>query len=176
MKKELESGKKNNNIFLTFKFGDSKTAITKKLAKLEKEGKVSVDANNKYYYEFVFNEFEFNNAKAYFSMKYNKNELYQLNMIIEPNEMWNTLENSSAVLFLSLHNIYKENYGTPIYYRTNPLDHSEVRWINCNQEIKIVQKLHNVTLSYTDKPIEIKLENKKESELKNKIKSKKNDI
>jgi len=173
LKKEINSEKKNNDTFLIFKFGDSNSEVLKKFKQLEKEGKVKVDENKSLYYEFVFDEYEFKNAVAYFNMQFSEGKLYKLTLIVESQKPRNTY---TILLFHDLSDLYRKKYGDPDYYNTDALKNYEIRWIDGNQEIKIVQRINDVVVTYIDKTIEIKLETENQNKLENEIKSTVDDI
>ncbi len=185
VEQELNSGLRNDDIFMTFKFGDSENDVNTKFKRLKDNGKITLDDKKRYTYEFVFDEFEFNNGHATFLLKYHNNKLYQFRIIVKPNDDMKALggsENSeflqtkSEGLFYSLAMLYMEKFGHQIRRRNALFKTKDCFWINGNREIEISLSSGFVNVIYTDLSSLRRMEEEKKNKLRNEAKVTKKDI
>lgn len=185
VEQELNSGVRNDDIFMTFKFGDSENDVNTKFKRLKDNGKITLDDKKRYTYEFVFDEYEFNNGYATFSQKYHNNKLYQFRIMVEPYDDMKALGGNGSSEFLQIKSegllynlamLYMEKFGVPIERRNVLLKTKNKIWINGNREIKISLGSGFVNVIYTDLSSLRRMEEKKKNKLRNEAKVTKNDI
>ena len=159
VEQELNSGIKNDDIFMTFRFGDSKNTVKNKFHKLRQEGKISLNDYREYEYKFVFNEYEMTNGYASFSQKFHNGKLYKFRMMVKPHDdmkefgssaSYKMVQLKSESLFNNLSILYMDKYGSPIS-RKNTLNNKDDRfWIDGNRQIEISLADGFVNIFYTD--------------------------
>ena len=158
LEEELSSGHKVNDIFLTFKFGDSKSEVNNKFSQLKDEGKLYLDENLHYTYRFVFDDY-FNIGYATFSQKYHNDKLYEFRMMVKPHDDMKDLGGSGSAdylqlksesLLISLATLYMDKYGLPISKDNILFDTEDEFWLNGNREIKLSLSNGFVNILYRD--------------------------
>ncbi len=186
VEQELNSGVINDDIFLIFKFGDSENDVNAKFEQLKKEhGKITLDDKRRYTYEFVFDEYDFNNGYATFSPIYHNNMLYKFKMRVEPYDVmedlggsgsYELLQTSSESLLYNLAMIYMEKFGVPIEKSSILFNTKDFFWINGNREIKISLGSGFVNVIYTELSVLSRMEEQKKNKLRNEAEVTKKDI
>lgn len=185
VEQELNSGVRNDDIFMTFKFGDSENDVNTKFKRLKDNGKITLDYKKRYTYEFVFDEYELNNGYATFSQNYHNNKLYQFRIMVEPYDDMKDLggrgsseflQTKSKGLLYNLAMLYMKKFGVPIEKRNVLLKTKDHIWINGNREIKISLGSGFVNVIYTDLSSLRHMEEEKKNKLRNEAKITKKDI
>lgn len=162
VEQELSSGAKNNDIFLSFRLGDSKGTVSTKLNNLNREGKISLNDNGKYVYEFAFDENDVLNGYATISTHFHNNSLYEFSMTVNPSnfimhtlagrESKESLQNYYMILQSNLATLFMNKYGEPIKFN-NYYDTNNYFWIDGNREIRISLGDRIVNIVYIDLPV-----------------------
>jgi len=161
IEKELSLGIRNDTIFLGLTFGMTEKEFNNKLQSLKKEGKIYLNDNNYYEYEFSLE----NNAKgeATFNTDYFENKLYELAVIVKSDDL--IFGTSTLLLKLNLRMIYSSKYGYgSCLEKESILDNNskDYIWINGNRMIEMNSGINSVIIFYTD----LMAKNKKEAQMK----------
>ncbi len=176
IEKELNSGVINNEIFMTFSFGDTENLVTEIFRKLKNDGKLFINDKRNYSFTFVFDEYEFNNGYATFSQKYHNDKLYEFRLMVFPHDDMKSLGGSgsaeflqtkSEVLLYNLAMLFMEKYGVPIEINNAILDSKDFYWVSGNREIKISMGNNFVNIFYTDLKAINQIEQKKKNKMLN---------
>lgn len=164
VEQELSKNQNTNEIFMTFKLGDTKQTVEKKFRLLIKQNKIKADATRELYYVMDFFGYGLFNARVTFSADYYDNKLYKFILIAEPKQRLST--SSSELLFNNVFHLYYEKYGFPQFFGKIS-DNYNPRWIENNREIRIkhTEIVEEVRIIYTDKRVE-KLADAKEKKEK----------
>ena len=186
---EIESGKRIDDIFLGFKFGFTEKETNKHWKELLLEDKIYLDDKNRYCYDFIFSEYDWQIAVATFQTEYYEDKLYKLTLKVKyKNSLIDDYELNQSSLLQQLKLLYVRKYTSqnkifPIEV-INVLNKEEQYWIDGNKEIKISPTYYTeVNVTYTDLiPLQkIKLKEKEEKDIKKekskeKVKQTKSDI
>jgi len=184
LEEELSSGHKVNDIFLTFKFGDSKSEVNNKFSQLKDEGKLYLDENLHYTYRFVFDDY-FNIGYATFSQKYHNDKLYEFRMMVKPHDDMKDLGGSGSAdylqlksesLLISLATLYMDKYGLPISKDNILFDTEDEFWLNGNREIKLSLSYGFVNILYRDLSTLKSIEEERKEKILDEAKKTKEDI
>ena len=184
LEEELSSSRKVNDIFLTFKFGDSKSEVNNKFSQLKDEGKLYLDENLHYTYRFVFDDY-FNIGYATFSQKYHNDKLYEFRMMVKPHDDMKDLGGSGSAdylqlksesLLISLATLYMDKYGLPISKDNILFDAEDYFWLNGNREIKLSLSYGFVNILYRDLSTLKSIEEERKEKILDEAKKTKEDI
>ncbi|MDB4125670.1 hypothetical protein N9597_00120 [Candidatus Marinimicrobia bacterium] len=135
---------KINDIFLGFKFGDSKNEVENKLSNLYDEGKIYLNDNYQYAYLFKDEHSEYFNAESTIKFEYHNDKLYSLSLFVNPTSGINDYQR------LQLHTIYTKLFIKYVHkYILN--DYEEENYIEPDKPIRY----------YFDGNCQVKLEYKK---------------
>ena len=143
-KQELNSGIKNDTIFLDFAFGMTEDQVNKKLSQLLESGKISAP-NKSYEYKFTFDYPK--EAIATFRTEYFNGKLYEFTLKIDADD-----QTEAEIIQLKLVSLYMQKYGSPIKVPSvlNETE-SDYLFINGNRQIEICYPLYGtVFIDYTD--------------------------
>ena len=167
--KNLNSGIRSDDIFMTFKLGDSKEVVKNKFRQLEKDNILYLNKNNEYEYEMKIDDHT--NTIATFSTKYHNDKLYHFDLMLDTKEDVFSKGTTLSIISFYLTEIYKQKYGS--------YDHLEdwlvgtglnYYWIDNNREISIKGMITKIFISYIDKGIELEIDENKKEENKTKKK------
>lgn len=162
VQEELATGKKNDTIFLNFKFGMSEKQLNKRFDDLKSQGKIygfrKVEGrsflNRKFFYRGYIYDFTLDSMihKTIISNGFYNDSLYAMAV---------TFYNEPDFIFLyKLINLYKTRYGEPKFEREH-YDHStSTKWINGNREIVIAESDLNINIIYSELRLKLAQENK----------------
>jgi hypothetical protein len=184
LEEELSSSRKVNDIFLTFKFGDSKSEVNNKFSQLKDEGKLYLDENLHYTYRFVFDDY-FNIGYVTFSQKYHNDKLYEFRMMVKPHDDMKDfggsgsadyLQTKSESLLISLATLYMDKYGLPISKDNILFDAEDYFWLNGNREIKLSLSYGFVNILYRDLSTLKSIEEERKEKILDEAKKTKEDI
>lgn len=147
--REIESGVKNDRIFLGFEFGMSKEKVINRLDSLLLSGDL-YDHNGSYAYDIDVN----NNLthRCIFTPRF-MNGLYEMIISVKSDESYG----SARVIHSSLVMYYMEKYGSPDHTDANASidDDCEIYyWIDGNRQIKILCGIGEARIFYTDLPVQ----------------------
>lgn len=181
---ELNSGVRYDELFMTFKFGDSKNVVNGKFRNLKKEGKLSKNNYGKYTYTFTFDEHEARNGYATFSADYHQDKLYNLKIIVTPTPIIEEVfgvasdvyKSSCSIILYDLSRIYLEKYGQPLKIKNTIYDINENYWINGNRQIAITLSGGSADIDYTDLTVKNALEDAKKNRNLKLLESSRDDI
>lgn len=185
IEQELKSGVLYDEIFMTFKFGDSENDVKNKFRQLKDSGRLNLDDKKRYVYKFVFDEYEFTNGSATFSQKYHDGKLYQFRMMVEPHDDMKALGGSGSSKFIQMNSegllyrlamLYMEKYGVPIDMKNVLLNTNDLFWIKGNREIEISLGNGFVNVFYTDLLPLKRIEEEKVDKFRNEAKITKKEI
>lgn len=174
-KAELASGIRNDTIFLGFYFGMTEEQVNEKFKELIRKGKVYVNAENQYQYDFTFVIIK--KATSSFSFAYQSDKLYKMTLSVESKDEY--IKDSKA-LQLQLRNLYSKKYGydciklKPIV--SNKEDEFDYMWVQGNRQIEIYEGIGDARIIYTDMKAEIESKKIEKDKDQKKINETRNDL
>ena len=148
VKKELDSGIRNDTIFLSFTFGMRSDDFARRLKKLRKEGILYFNENKEYSYEMQLIEGINGIVEANLSDSYFVDRLYQLTLSVEPTKKNEDIIYPSYIHTL-LTSLYAEKYGYD-YFKIEGTFNEEIVFIDGNREIRIIEDAADVKVVYTE--------------------------
>ena len=147
LKSELESGARNDTIFLGIRFGMTERELLNYLHKLKKENKVYSNSSDNYEYKFDFGENSFpSQGLATFSADYYNDKLYKFSISVTSDD----IISSAHLIQLKLFSLYISKYGVCLQKKSLINDSNDYVWINGNRMIELVVGLNDARIYYTD--------------------------
>ena len=170
---ELNSGIRNDTIFLGYTFGMSEKEFNKKTSDLRKENKLYVNDSRTLAYKMTIDDNALGqDLEATFSPEYYNEKLFKLGVSVK-----STKYNTPELTQLQLVRLFNDKYG---FY-----DHSEKSilettnnyyWIDGNRQIEVVCGFDDARIFYTDLLAEKEFETNKEIEQKEQLNKTKSDL
>ncbi|MBU1298082.1 MAG: hypothetical protein KJ963_06860 [Bacteroidetes bacterium] len=151
VQEELNSGIRNDTIFLGYTFGMTKNQAEKKTKELYKQHILYINDDNYYAYEMSLEKDD--KAEATFAPSYFKNRLNALTVDVKPKGYFARLLYNPGLLQITLVNLYVEKYGYSYIKQEGAFDNDYI-FIQGNREIKVIQTIKNVRIFYTDLSIQ----------------------
>ena len=170
---ELNSGIRNDTIFLGYTFGMSEKEFNKKTSDLRKENKLYVNDSRTLAYKMTIDDNALGqDLEATLSPEYYNEKLFKLGVSVK-----STKYNTPELTQLQLVRLFNDKYG---FY-----DHSEKSilettnnyyWIDGNRQIEVVCGFDDARIFYTDLLAEKEFETNKEIEQKEQLNKTKSDL
>jgi len=167
IEQELNSGIRNDTIFLGYWFGMTENQFISWTKKLIKEKKLYQNDRRQVAYKMTLDDNNFlATAQAVFSPEYFDGRLYKLNISIDP------IDHSVPELTqLQLVRVYKNRYGFCDHIKNSIFDDSnDYIWIDGNRQIEITKGISDARIFYTDLAAERALNERKEVERSEELK------
>ena len=170
---ELNSGIRNDTIFLGYTLGMNKKEFSKKTNELRKEKKLYVNNESTLAYKMTIDDNAFGkDLEATFSPEYYNEKLFKLGVSVK-----STIHSTPKLTQLQLVKLFNDKYG---YY-----DHSEKSilettenyyWIDGNRQIEVVCGFNDARIFYTDLLAEKESDTNKELEQEKELNKTKSDL
>lgn len=164
---EINSGIRNDTIFLGYTFGMSKKEFAQKTKNLRKEGKLYVNKSDMLAYKMTIAENDFGkDVEATYSPDFYQDKLFELGVSVK-----STKYNTPELTQLQLVNLFTNKYGSYDHKEESVLeDYDNYIWIDGNRHIKIAVGFTDARIFYTDILAKREFENQKKTEQKNELK------
>lgn len=150
---QMKSGNTPADIFLGFRFGDTRRDVSRKLSALLKDKKIYLDQSRSYAYDMQFDTSAiFSKAAVHLDFKYYNDSLYNLTLTGEPSERF-TGSKTSQIYVLNLQKFYGQKYGYGDWLmKENEVtkDIENMVKIMGNCEINIFTADNHFYIAYTD--------------------------
>lgn len=144
---ELATGKRNDTIFLDFRFGMNEKEFNKHLNKLVTQGKLYTDPiSNFVAYDLVYDKFT--TIKCTFKPDYYKNKLYKLGISAKSKTDYSSIKTTTLQLFM----FFMNKYGLCDIEEKMELvdDCTEYIWIQGNRKISVMCGFNDSRIFYED--------------------------
>ncbi|WP_258100813.1 hypothetical protein [Marinoscillum pacificum] len=173
VEQEINSGIRNDTIFLGYRFGMSEKEFISWTKKLIRDKKLYENENRQVAYKMTLDDNNFlATAEAVFSPEYFEGKLYKLNISVEPTD-----HTVIALTQIQLVKIFSDKYGFYDHTENSVIDDSkDYIWIDGNRQIEIIKGFSDARIFYTDLTAERSLNQLKEIEQSEELKTTTNDI
>jgi len=170
---EINSGIRNDTIFVGYVFGMSKREFAQKTKDLQKEGKLFVNESNTLAYKMTIAENDFGkDLEATYSPEFYNEKLFELGVSVK-----STKYSTPELTQLQLVNLFTGKYGSYDHKEKSVLDdYDNYIWIDGNRHIKIAAGFNDARIFYTDLLAKREFENGKEIQQKSELKKTKSDL
>jgi len=147
---ELNSGVRNDNIFLGYTFGMTKNQFEKKTRELYKQKILYLNENGNYAYKMFLEKVVAENLEATFEPTYFQNKLFKLTVAVKDKSEF--ADSSSPLLIqVLLRSLFSKKYGYGWIEQKGLLgDQKNYILIQGNREIEIIEAIGEARIFYTD--------------------------
>jgi len=170
---ELNSGIRNDTIFLGYTLGMNKKEFSKKTNELRKEKKLYVNNESTLAYKMTIDDNAFGkDLEATFSPEYYNEKLFKLGVSVKP-----TKYSSPELTQLQLVRLFNDKYGLYDHFEKSILETTNnYYWIDGNRQIEVVCGFNDARIFYTDLLAEKESDTNKELEQEKELNKTKSDL
>lgn len=163
---EVNSGIKNDTLFLGYTFGMTKDQFDKRTRELYKKGTLYLNDEKYYAYEMNLDKGVLGKAEAIYTPTFFENKLYKLTVYVKGKGNLASCT-SPALIQIMLVTLYAQKYGYGFIKEKGALKNEDnYVLIQGNREIKIIVAIDDARVFYTDLPVEKEYEKSIEIESK----------
>jgi len=152
VQEEMNSGVRNDTIFLGYTFVMTMKQFEKKTKELYKQGVLYLNEDNQYAHKMFLEKVLLENVEATFGPTYFENKLYKLTIAVKEKGEYTNTPSTPALIQITLKKLFSEKYGYGdwIYQKGLLEDEENYILIQGNREIEIIEAIGEARIFYTD--------------------------